>query len=372
MRRSAWLILIATTVLVAGGATWTVLQRERATHADDARVRFFPGLAGRVNDVTQIEISGPKGAFHVRSVKDAAGQARWVMAEKSDYPAKIDKVKKTVTAMAEIAGTEPRTDTPALYDKIGVGEPGKPDSDAVRIRVLDGKDAILADLITGKFKTRESGNRAAEIYVRRPDAARAWLAEARIDAVGDPLEWIDHEILRLARTRVAEAVTTQPDKSRARVYRDDLKATDFKLDKVPNGYHAASQVDVNGIGGGLDYVTFDDVRKAAGLDLGQAVVTEVRTFDGVVLTIRVVQNDGKSWAVIGASVDAARAKTRPADDKEVLLSADAVEKEVAELNGRLDGWAFQLPDFRAKDWTRKLADLVEKDEDKKDDKKGGK
>ena len=67
---------------------------------------------------------------------------------------------------------------------------------------------------------------------------------------------------------------------------------------------------------------------------------EYTSFDGIVVKLTLVDQDGKTWAKIEASG-----------------SGDG-EKPAAELNAKLSPWVYALPDFKAKALKTKLADLL--------------
>lgn len=343
MRMRFWLVLTAVTLLVIAAAAWSQWERQSATTAAIEQTLMFPGLAGRLNDVAVVEISGPKGIFRIQH--DADG---WIVPEKSGYPARADKVKKAAIALAELRALEPRTDNPELYDRIAVGEPGKTGSDAVRIRLLDGRNDEFAALIVGKVKTPETSARAAELYVRRPADVRSWLAAARLAVSGDVLEWVDREMLRIERKRVAEVVITHPDGERIRLTKRDGKDEEFDLLDVPAGLEVSSQYDVGSTAGTLEFISFDDVRRRSDVALGDKV-TDARfsAANGLVVEAHAAAVDGKTWVVFDVSAD----------------KPDA-QKEADDIKGRIAPWAYQIPEHKAKELMRRMRDLTKKPEPK--------
>jgi hypothetical protein len=362
MRTRNWIALAAATALVVGATVLVVGQRERASVGRDGDQAAFPGLAARLNDIAAIEVAGAKGGFRVAR----AGEG-WAVPEKDGYPANPDRVRKAALGLAEMRLVEPRTDNPDLYDRIGVGEPGKEGSEAVRLRLLDGAGAELAALIVGKTKTSETTGRPAEIYVRKPAEKRSWLAAARLGASGDPLEWLQRDTLRVPRGRVAEVEIRHADGETVKISRDNPKTGDFALAAVPPGREVASQYDVNAIGGALDFLAFEDVRRAAALDFAGATTARFATFDGLAVTVETVLRGDQYWARFDAAFDAARARPAGEEGGE-LLASEAAGKQAAEFRQRLAGWAYRLGEGRGKDLSRRMADLVRAPE-KKDQKK---
>jgi Domain of unknown function (DUF4340) len=356
-------MLLAAAVAVAALATVAVMRRESATTAVNVSQIVLPQLASRINETTAMEITGPKGAFRV--ARDAEG--RWIMPEKSGYPANADKIRKAILGLAELAAVESRTDNPAQYERLGVGDPGAASS-SIGVRLLDGSGRDLANLIVGKTKTPESEQRPAEIYVRRPGEAGSWLAKGRLGVVAESVEWLDREVFRLRRERVAEVLVTHADGEKVRVFRDKPDAADFTLAGIPKGKVATSAYDVNALPGALEFVTFEDVRRASDLNIGAGTVSaRFKTFDGLVVTVRTAARDSKFWARYEISAEAAAPPAGGAS----LLDAEAVKKQAAEWQARVADWVYQIGDYQAKDLTRRLADLVREEEKAPAEKKNG-
>lgn len=126
---------------------------------------------------------------------------------------------------------------------------------------------------------------------------------------------------------------------------------------------------MNAVAGGLAYLGFEDVAKATEHDFSKATVTEIVTLDGVKAVVRTIPADEekKFWVVISASYDPALAK--PNDTNKDLLKPEEAEKQVKDAMARMDGWAYLVNDYAARDLTRRLKDLIEPE--KKDDEKKG-
>jgi Domain of unknown function (DUF4340) len=338
-------ILIALAGAVALAATYVVQQRQQQAVAPTAGAALFPDLAAKANDVRRIEISGPKGSF---SVTQGDG-GNWTLPDKAGYPARLDHVRKAILGLSELRPIEARTDDPALYERIGVTEPGAAGSNAILVRLADQGGAELAALIVGKTKT--AGARG-EIYVRRPAEARAWLAQGGLDIAADAIAWLDRAVLRLDRRRVASMVIVHPDGDTVRVERKAASDAEFTLANLPKNKAPVTQIDVDALAGALESVILEDVRRAAEVDFSRAVRAVVRTFDGVQVTALAAQHGGKWWLRLAAAVDG------PASNA-------AAAKETAAINQRAGDWAYQVGDYQAKDLTRRLADLVRDKEKEK-------
>jgi len=368
MKSSTLAVLVAATVVIVGGASYALYQRQQASAVAAQGGPLLPGLLAKVNNAASLAVVGPKQTF---TLVKGAGEV-WTIAEKDGYPAKGDVVKKAIIGMAELRTVEPRTGNPEMYERLGVGEPGK-DPESVGLTLKDAGGATLGAVILGKTKTYDSGGKEGEYYVRVPGQKESWLAAARLQAPGDVLRWIDNNVSRLGRDRVASATIAHPGEPPVRVVPDADKPGEFRLLGIPAGQKLKSSSDPNSTAGGLDYLAFDDVKKADKVDFTKGPMTAVySTADGLDVTATMVVLDGKTWAKFNAAFDAARAaafKPKAEEGKDPpAFDAKKVETEAADLNKKFDGWAFQLSDGNAKPLTRKMADLLEsetKDEEKK-------
>jgi hypothetical protein len=371
MRASTWAFLGIATVVVVAGSGYAVWQRQQSTAASAVGGPLLPQLATRLNDVAAIAVQGSKGDFRiVRGAGDT-----WALDAKSGFPAATDTVKKAVVGLAELRPLEPRTGNPELYDRIGVGEPGK-DKDAVRLTLTDQGGAKLADIIVGKTKTYELSGKPAEIYVRVPDQKQSWLATARLAAPGDALGWVDRNISKIGRDRMEKITISHPgDAPRVQVVRDPKDPKDFTLAQVPAGQKLKSSSETGSVAGGLDFLTFEDVKKDDAVEWKDPVIAVYSTLDGIDITTRSVEIESAWWTKLSVAFNAERAaaykpaaeagKEPPAHDPaKVAAEADALAK-------RMHGWAFQISAGNIRPLVRKLADMIEPIEEKKDGKNEG-
>jgi hypothetical protein len=371
MRASTWVVLGIATLVVVGGSIHAVTQRQQSTAASTVGGPLLPQLGARVNDVAGIAVRGAKGDFRiVRGADDV-----WTLDAKSGFPAATDTVKKAVVGLAELRPIEPRTGNPDLYDRIGVGEPGK-DKDAVLLTLSDAAGATIGTIIVGKTKTYELSGKPAEIYVRIPDQKQSWLATARLAAPGDALGWVDRNISKIGRDRMDKITISHPgDAPRVQVVRDGANPREFTLAEVPAGQKLKSNSETGSVAGGLDFLTFEDVKKDDAVQWKDPVIAVYSTLDGIDITVRSVEIESAWWSKLNVAFNADRAaaykpvaeagKEPPAHDPaKVAAEAEALGK-------RMHGWAFQISAGNIRPLVRKLGDMIEPVEEKKDGKNAG-
>lgn len=282
----------------------------------------FPGIAAKLADAAEIDISGSD-----KEVKLVRQDGHWGIAERDFYPAQPQKLRQMLEGLTELKLLEARTADPALLGRLGVDDPSTPGSTAVLLKVDDAHGDVLAQLILGHRSMRSRGGLPESVYVRRPGDTQSWLAEGSVPTDSDPLEWVARDIADIPRGKIAKVdVTRGADRLSFTV-----TAGKIALDAPPPGkidtYH------VDDVGQALEHLTLADVRKGAppGTPEGRSVFT---TTDGLVVTVDVTRDGKTVWASFAASGP----------------GADAYKS--------LAGWAFEIPEWRETSLLPKASDLV--------------
>jgi hypothetical protein len=289
----------------------------------------FPGLASKLQDAQRVTIT-TKGRTMTLERKGGV----WGIADKGGYRAQQDRLRELLTGLTELRVTEARTSDPEQYDRLGVGDPGKPVTTANLVRVLGPNDSVIAELIVGHRRVRTAGNVPESIYIRRVGEAQSWLAEGRLPVDADPQLWIEREITNIHKDQVAKVVS-----SRAEGTLEFTREGDTMVLAVPAEHPKLDEYRVDDVGRALDSLTLTDVKPAAE-EPGQKVGTAVFTLtDGVTVTATVFRADVDVWAQFLAT-----------GEGEAKAKADA-------LNARIGGWAYQLGSWKEKSLVPKLEEL---------------
>lgn len=355
MRGRAWIVLLAVTAVAVAGAVYSSFEREATMAGRGDLEPLFPGLDGRINDVAGLSVKGAGQSWTIRRVEGGG----WVMVEKQDYPVSADKVKKAVVALARLRVLEAKTAKPELYAKIGVRDVDEEGSEAVLLSLEDESGQGLAALLVGKTRKAETDTAPAEVYVRKPGAARAWLVEAHLDVKVALLTWLDRKMPKVERARVRRVVITHPDGEKIAIGQDPEAPDTYELLDVPEGEKVKTAYTVAAVAGALASLAFLDVAKAADKGFGEgATVSVLETSDGLRITATVKEDGEERWLQIAAAFDEALA----GEDAD----AEAITKEADEINARHGGWAYRISTYDAENFTRRMADLTEKVEPDKD------
>ncbi|MFN0132130.1 MAG: hypothetical protein ACKVW3_06320 [Phycisphaerales bacterium] len=366
------IIAIAGVAVVCVGVAALVSQQNRVpTAARAEQGSLFADLATPegVNRVSTVSIKRSGSEFTLKK-----GPAGWELAERGGFPVMVDKVKELTVGLGQLRSAEAKTSKPDLYSKIGVQDltaakppeagapdepPATPDATGpVLLTLKDDKDAVVASVIVGN--TKWEGNQQA-VYLRKAGEAQSWLARGKLDVPTMVIQLVETKIVELPRERVRAATVTHADGTYAVVFRETPESEAFVIRDIPAGRTPRTPTSAEAMATALASVTLEDVKPLAEVKFsnenGTAAgpVGEWRTFDGLVVTIQMVEEGEKTWARVAASFDEASAA---AEVKGGLKSADDVKKEVEAINARVARWAYLVPTWKAPSLKTKLEDLL--------------
>jgi hypothetical protein len=170
------------------------------------------------------------------------------------------------------------------------------------------------------------------------------------------------------------------------VSRDKPNDRNFKIENMPEGAKLESRAlgEMRDMASGLAAIDLNDVLPAERMTFsgGKASKAVLRTFDGLVVEISLLQKGEDYWAQFKASADpssfvapgepgekekksAEKAKKAEKTDNGRLRGADELKDEVQAINARVGGWVYEVPYYKGKPLSTRLDDLLAK-------KKGGK
>lgn len=325
---------------------------------------LYPDLSGQINSIKELDISG-KG----RKVSLVRQGDKWVIKEADGYPAEFDKIRQALLNLADLRVLAGKTKNPELYSRLGVEDPDKKEANSLLVTALGDNNKKLVDLIVGKERRTAAAGGKPGIYVRQPGDKQALLVGGSLDISSDLSDWFDRDIIDVNNERIQEILLQHADGST--VHLERTKGTDdFTLDNLPKDKQAMD-VMVNRMGTLLENFFVDGVRADSKLQFPEKTeVATITTFDG--MTVRIVSADVNDahYARFSFSYDAPAEPTSPeqkSDTGKEDKNADKPEeqkrdmgKEVQKLNAALNGWSFQVPDFKYKLLATQFDDLIRK------------
>lgn len=317
---------------------------------------LYPELFEQLSNVNKLTFQGREGNF---SLTRDEGED-WTVDDYYNYPADFDLVKRMLIDLADAKILEAKTDDPELHAVLGVDRNDVDGGDALEIQMFN-EDDLIAGVVLGKTRdvTVQSGPR--QTYVRRSGEDQAWLAEGYLQISPVMLNWIDGEIINVARERIARVDIIQPNGDTATLVnlgQKDKFGTPADLDKTVFKYEQLGY----DIAGSLYQLRLEDVTPIDEFSRGdsEVVTAEFLTYDGLKITSETSFIDGFYYATFHAEYDDSATDKVPADiaELEQLKSRDDVEQEIAELNKQFANWAYRVGGFVGTNLMRAKADMV--------------
>lgn len=354
-------LLILVVVALAGVLAAMLLvrtPRPGSPQADKAE-RLAPDVSTRGDQLARVVVRKNKTDTVIEKRGDA-----WVVASKGGYPADREKIVTLVRAVADATIAEPKTAKPELYSRLQVEDPDSDAAASTLLRLEDDKGQALASIIVGKRDTASGGSSdSPRVFVRRSGEAQSYLVHGDFRAEHAALEWMNRSVGELKNERVRDVTVLNPGAAPLHIHRAAAQEQTFILDNIPEGRSLRDDYVLTRLAWVLSFMNFDDVAPAADVDtqVEGAGVTELRCFDGLMISVRQIQKDGKTWCSLAASFDPPPpppAKEGETPAPPVTAPTDELKKEIDALNAKWSPWVFQIPEYKATVLRSTLEDLL--------------
>jgi len=326
-RRVAILFICA--LLVIAGAIW-LSSRRHLEHATLAGDLVLPGLESGVNAVSEVDLRRGDGTR--TSLKKAS--SGWVVGER-EWAAEPGKVRKLLLDLGSLNVVEEKTRLPENYPQLGVEDVSNPKASGTQVDVVT--PARTFSLIVGKNSSGKSG------YVRVASSPASVLAAPLLTLDADPKSWLEHSLVDLPVTRVRQVEEKPLDAPAWSAARDKKEQPDFTVTGVPKGRQLTGPGAADAVAGALAGLTLEDVQKSAAPADAKLSRAVFRTFDGLEVTVTGRKDGSRSLVALSAHA-----------------TAPAAEGEAQQLNTRLGGWEFEVPDYKYGVMFRPVEELLQR------------
>ena len=163
-------------------------------------------------------------------------------------------------------------------------------------------------------------------------------------AIGsDPKGWLERTLLDMPVTRIREVQEHPAQGAAFTASREKKEQNDFTVSPLPKGRELTSAAAAEPITTALASMSLDDVRKADPKADAAATRALYKTFDGLELQVSGRKDGTHSLIAMNARSTA----------KETAAEAD-------QLNARLSGWEFEVPEYKYNAMFSPLEDLLRK------------
>ncbi|MDH4047526.1 MAG: DUF4340 domain-containing protein [Gammaproteobacteria bacterium] len=327
---------------------------------------LLPGLKDRINDISEISITGA-GQETVTVVREGE---RWSVREKNGFAANVGKLREVLLALADARRLEQKTANPERFSQLGLEGPDGGSGTLLKI----GGENLQYDLIVGNVA--QSKNR----YVRLADENQTWLIDQNPDLPDGASGWLSTDLLDIDAARIQSVSIRHEDGETIRLEKASQDDANFTVEAIPDGRELTYATVANGIGGVLNDLKLEDVRRS---DAGELISTSVyATFDGLELTLRRFSDGDASWFSIAAEflLPESAEKESDAMDKSDESASDITDdvaiddtsdesdsavspvQEASAIRTQHAGWQYQLPQYKANLLARRWEDILKPEE----------
>lgn len=363
-RHFSWLVVV--TLLVAAA----VLLMPGRTGQESAieKSRLLPALEAQVNDLAWLRLVAAGDRTVATLVRAADG---WRVEEVQGYAADWERLRALLAGLVQAEVVEAKTANPDYYDRLGVEDVSSPGAGGVRVEFA--ADSGLPAVILGDRAQGREGQ-----YVRVAGFAESALVDRALEAPSETLEWVEREVVDVSDAEVVEIEIVHPDGERVWARKVSAEEEDFTLQGVPEGREPQSAWTVNSMANGFSMLRLDDVRRADGMEWSGSIRYGLVTADGLrldaeLLAVETAAGEGEEDPVDGEAAHWIRlhaslyqtAVDRPVTDDAgeqdpaaAAESPESTEQRAQEINRRVSGWAYRIPQYKYDSMTKRMEALL--------------
>jgi hypothetical protein len=315
--------------------------------------------------IDSIVIGKGKAAFTLKRQGNG-----FVVVEKDNYPAKTSEINSLISKCLEVQTSELVTDNPANQEDLEVTE-DKARSE-VKFMTADPNSPLLTGIIVGKPKELGQGSYVRLLSNDPAVSNKVYVASNVPWLGGGEMNYIDQELISTKREDI-ESVTVS-SKNNTYTLRTEKDSQNIILDNIPAGKKLKSS-EAQSVFTALTSLRFDDVNKVSP-DMVFDRQYMCRLKDSTVYALRIAQKDSKTYVTCVAEyTDTTPVEKTPVNQGGKVESDEELKKKEAKLLARDNakkfttdhqGWAYQIADWKAKNLTKKLGDLLEDEEKPKE------
>lgn len=290
---------------------------------------------------------------------------RFVVASKDNYPAKTSQINDLFKKCLEIQTSELVTDNPANHEDLEVTE--EKAKSLIKFMKPDPNSPLLAGIVVGKSKELGQGT-----YVRLLPGDDVYVSPTAPWFGSTAMNYIEQEIVSVERDEIESVVVSSPNGVYTLKTKEDSQ--DIVLENLPAGKKLKSS-DSQSVFTALSGLRCDDVKKKSGeFNFNREFVCRLK--DSTVYTLQIAQKDDKTYASVAAEfTDKTPVEMIPVSQGGQVQSPEDLKKKeakllardkVKEFAGKHTGWVYEIAEWKAKNLTNELSDLLEDDQEPED------
>lgn len=312
------------------------------------------------------------GSIVVGTGEDAVTMKRigkhFVVANKDNYPAVTSKISELITSCLDIKTAELYTDEAAYHEDLEVTE--EKARSVVKFMTKEPNSTVLAGVIVGKAKELGEGTYVRLLSSDKVSSDKVYVTSNVPWIKNGAMDYIEQELVSVNRDDINSVTVTSSDGEYTLKAKQDSK--DVVLENIPAGKKAKSS-ECDRVFTALSNLRFDDVKKkSSDLSFDRQYVCKLN--DSTVYTVRIAQKGEKTYV----NCEAVFTDQTPVTKEREVESEEELKKKEAKLialdkvrvfSAKHQGWVYEIAEWKAKDLTKDLSELVE-DQEKPEEVKG--
>ena len=302
------------------------------------------------------------GAIVIGKGQDAVSLKRrgngFVVETKDNYPAKTSEVNSLISKCLEIKTAQLITKDSKNHEDLEVTE--EKARTVVKFMTPDPNSRVLAGVVVGKTEELGKGT-----YVRLLSGDSAVsdrvLAAPDVPWIADgAMTYIEQELISAESDQIVSVTVNSPND--VFTLKKEGDSDEIMLVEIPAGKKLKSS-DARSVLTALTSLRFDDVKKKpADMTFDRQYVCRLK--DSTEYTLRIAKQDEKTYIACDANFTDTTPVTKGADvESEEELKAKEAKllalDEAKAFTTRHQGWIYEIPDYKANNLTKELADLLE-------------
>ncbi len=295
----------------------------------------------------------------------------FVVVEKDNYPAKTSEINSLISKCLEIQTSEFVTDNPANHEDLEVTEENA--RSVIKFMKADPNSPLLTGVVIGKTTELGQGSYVRMLSNEAATNNKVYITSNAPWFGGGAMNYIDQELIS-AKSEDIESVTVS-SKDGQYTLRAKEGSQDVVLDNIPAGKKLKSS-DSRSVLTALTSLRFDDVKKLSS-DITFDRQYMCRLKDSTVYALRIAQEDDKTYvSCVAEFTDKTPVEKASIDQGGEVESEEELKKKEAKLLARDNAvkfttkhndWVYEIADWKAKNLTKELDDLLEDEEKPKED-----
>lgn len=282
----------------------------------------------------------------------------FVVVNKDNYPAKTSEINNLITKILEIQTLQFVTDNVSNHEDLGVTE----EKANTVVKFFKTDSSLLTGIIAGYAKEVGQGT-----YVRLASNDKVYVAPSLPWLSGMAMSYVEQELVSVKRDDIVSVTVSSANGQYTLKTTDDGKGV--ILENIPADKKYKSS-DGDSVFTALTSLRCDDVKKKSG-DLTFDKQYICRLKDSTVYTLKIAQKDDKTYAICEAEFTdktpvLISIKAQPQEElkeKETILFAQA---NALKFTQKHQGWVYEISEWKAKNLTKELSDLIEDEEKPKE------